>query len=200
MVYRIFPDYPGMHRYGVKHLNGDPDKVEALDITPDEAKILPGYSIFAGRPVDTTHLPTKVQAGGRKRTFKDISPDGLYSVSENFREVVERLEPGVHQFVPVEFVWKDGTHAANRYWYFPCNRLDSVDREKTTEELEAGIMWMPSKNPGFVFSRSQIGDCHLWRDKFMPSSYGPFISNALYKAFVEAGIEGMGVQELPETD
>lgn len=200
MVYRIFPDYPGMHRYGMKHLDGDQRKVVAIDLAPDEAKILPSNSIFAGRPVDTTHLPTKVQQAGPKRKFKDISPDGLYTVSEKFREVVEGLEPGVHQFVPVEFVWKDGTHAAKRYWYFPCNRLDSVDREKTTEELVEGIRWRPTKKPNFVFSRSQIGDCHLWRDKFMPPSYGPFISNSLYEAFMEAGIEGLGVEELPETD
>lgn len=198
MVYRIFPDYPGMHRYGMKHLDGEQRKVVAVDLTPDEAKILPSHSIFAGRPVDTTHLPTKVQQAGPKRKFKDISPDGLYSVSEKFREVVERLEPGVHQFVPVEFVWKDGTHAADRYWYFPCNRLDSVDRDKTT--LEFRHIWDPGSDGEVFFSRSQIGDCHLWRDKFMPSSYGPFISNALYQAFMEAGIEGLGVQELPETD
>ncbi len=199
MVYRIYPDFPDMTQYAPEFLDGDISKVVAVDLTRDEVKVLPAFSRFSGRPVDTTYLPTKVNIGGPERWLMDISPNGLYSVSEKFRNIVERLEPSVHQFVPVEFFWGDGSPAAKRYWFFVCNRLDSVSREETTKELRN--LWKASaKNGEFVFSRAQIGGHHIWQDKFMPAGYGPFISDVLYDALVDAGIEGLGIEAFRETN
>lgn len=85
-----------------------------------------------------------------------------------------------------------------------CNRLDSMDRKHTTLVLAGSGMWMPGRevprkewppnfNPDvkgkFVFSEPQIGVHHLWYDKH--SIYGPYLSDKLADALVEAGISGI---------
>jgi hypothetical protein len=59
-------------------------------------------------------------------------------VSGRFREIVDQFEPGVHQFLPVRYV-EQANVLAERY-FITCNRLDSVDRIRTTMILHKG-MW-----------------------------------------------------------
>jgi hypothetical protein len=53
-------------------------------------------------------------------------------VSGRFREIVDQFEPGVHQFLPVRYVDEQANVLAERYYFITCNRLDSVDRIRTT--------------------------------------------------------------------
>ncbi|RWO81344.1 MAG: hypothetical protein EOS18_11295 [Mesorhizobium sp.] len=71
---------------------------------------------YQGVPIDPTHLPTK-KVGGGKIMPADLMMHNSFFVSGKFREVVEKLEPGLHQFVPVELLWKDGSHAASYFCF-----------------------------------------------------------------------------------
>jgi hypothetical protein len=197
MVYRFFQSDDEVYSYGSIRLDGDLKKVGPVDTTPDEGRRIESHMKSAGRPIDPTHLPTKIKVEGPKRNLPDVYEAGAKVVDEKFRAVVEELEPGVHQFFPVELLWSDGSSAGQRYWFFVCNRLDTVDREKTTKEFRN--LWKSRGNGEFVFNRGQIGDHHIWIDKFMASS-DPLMSNAMHDALVAAEITGMGFQEFSETD
>lgn len=198
MVYFLSAKNEEVYSYTYRALDGDVDKIQPVDLTRDGGvRVRPGYSYY-GRPFETEHVPTKIALSGPKRPIPDVyDPYGL-QVSVRFREVVERFEPGVHQFLPIELVWPDGSHAAQRFWFVPCARLDTVDRAKTTFEFR-NVWFLDGSKKELVFSRSQIDGHHIWIDKFivMPN---PAISEALKAALDEAGITGAHYQHFPETD
>jgi hypothetical protein len=106
----------------------------------------------------------------------------------------------LHQFFPVAFVWEDGGHAADRFWFVPCNRLDSVDRKQTTFEFR-GVWYLDGdQTKKLVFSRAQIGNSHAWMDKFIVASSGVWISEALKRQLEAAGVTGMSLLPYDEVD
>ncbi len=129
-------------------------------------------------------MPKKVEWGGAKRQLTDVQrAHNIFLVSEAFRNVVEQLEPNVHQIVPVELVWSDGSHAASFYWFYPCNRIDSMDRHHTTHELSEGSgLWMAKSGNRFVVSLKQVAGRHIWIDPRMNSFDLPFVSEVFKQA------------------
>ncbi|WP_352664483.1 DUF1629 domain-containing protein [Mesorhizobium sp. M0621] len=121
-------------------------------------------------------------------------------MDKKFKDEVERLEPDVHQFLSVEFVWKDGSHAADRFWFVPCNRLDSVDRNETTFEFRNIWYLDGSQDKKLVFNSSQIGNCHAWMDKFISGQGGVWISDVLKEKIEQAGVTGISLQHYEETN
>lgn len=52
----------------------------------------------------------KMRPKNRKGNLPDYAVYRIALVcSERFREVIEAHDPGVHQFEPVQIIWKDGT-------------------------------------------------------------------------------------------
>lgn len=199
MVYFLSHNNEEIYSYGMKALDGDAARIQPVDMTRDVGvRIRAGYA-YVGRPYEKEHVPTRFELEGPKRTITDVySGYGLF-VDDKFKRAVEKLEPNLHQFFPVEFVWEDGSHAASRYWLVPCARLDTVDRQKTTFEFRNVWFLDGSKDKDLVFSRSQIGDHHVWIDKFivMPT---PALSEVLKAELDAAGITGAHYQHFPETD
>lgn len=199
MVYFLSHKSDEVYSYGMKALDGDVDKIQPTDLSRDAGVRIRANYVYTGRPFEKDYIPTRLELEGPKRKITDIySGYGLF-VDEKFRVAVEEFEPGVHQFFPVEFVWKDGSHAGNRYWFVPCSRLDTVDRQKTTFEFRNVWFLDGSQDKQLIFSRSQIGDHHVWIDKFvvMPS---PLISEALKAKLDAIGLTGAHYQHFPETD
>lgn len=94
-----------------------------------------------GRPfghgirVDPTTLPNRIRFAVKQRV-RDL-PDVLYQGPQYlstaaFRDVVEALEPGVHQIHPLTMTWRDGNPAPDRWIVLPTQRLDTADRQRTT--------------------------------------------------------------------
>lgn len=198
MVYFLSHKNEEVYSYSYRALDGDVDKIQAVDLTRDGGvRVRPNYSYY-GRPIEVAHVPTKIELSGPKRPILDIYDAFGLAVSVKIKDVIESFEPNVHQFFPIEFVWEDGSHAAHRFWFVPCNRLDTVDRAKTTFEFR-NLWFLDGSKKELVFNRSQIGGHHVWIDKFivMPN---PGISEALKAAFDAAGITGAHYQHFPETD
>lgn len=199
MVYFLSHNNEEIYSYGMKALDGDAARIQPVDMTRDVGvRTRAGYA-YVGRPYEKEHVPTRFELAGPKRTITDVySGYGLF-VDDKFKRAVEKLEPNLHQFFPVEFVWEDGSHAASRYWLVPCARLDAVDRQKTTFEFRNVWFLDGSKDKDLVFSRSQIGDHHVWIDKFivMPT---PALSEVLKAELDAAGITGAHYQHFPEID
>jgi hypothetical protein len=193
-------------------LDGDFRKVGLVDESPDDGINPRGRPFTSGRAVDPANVPTKVQWKDRHspRYIPDFSTGPFLHVSARAKALIEEFEPGVHQFLPVEFVDIDGNFLENRWFLAVCNRLDSLDREHTKGMLRIanGSMWIPVRDligfkddlippdtdlaiePKMVFSRIQIASAHMWCDKHLTGG-GPFISDALATAIKAKGLTGL---------
>ncbi len=208
MVYYLGYQTVGEYKVNIRNLDGDPQKIEAVDTTPDDGLSIIRHPTTSGRPIKTEFVPTKIQWQDKQPVPDVDQPFGMLSVPDRFKEIVEQIEPGVHQFLPVEFVDVAGNHLAHRWFFIVCNRLDSVDREHTTMVLANGKLWMPERNlpaeersvtfdpnlePKLVFNDGQIGTMQAWHDKF--DLYGPFVSDALGQALLETNLSGISLSK-----
>jgi hypothetical protein len=151
-----------------------------------------------GLPVEPDNLPKRLKWGHGE--LKKGIPDfekyfGIFIASDNFRRVVERHEPGVHQFVPVEITWKNGGTSIPYYWLYPCNRFDSINDALTTFEARESEgrpkRWMHRPGGKLVFDLGKIGGTHMWLDRGYHSSDAIRISQTLKNAFEAAGLTGI---------
>lgn len=201
-VYSIYDDTGEAYLTSTKAVDGDFDLVVPIgvDFDPgigaalmDDGLLLQRRSTYQGVPVDMSHLPTKVVWGGAKRKLTDIQRTrSRFLVRDNFRQVVERLEPGLHQFQPVELVWKDGSHAANFFWFNPCARVDGMDRDHTTHPFKENIgKWSYEDGKKFVVNCEQTAGHHVWIDP--RTAHGTvFVSEQFRQAMQAAGVNGIG--------
>lgn len=83
-----------------------------VDKSPDRSatRIMKMDAFWSGRRIETEHLSKKMRPKNRKGNLPDYAVYRIAQVcSERFREVIEAHDPGVHQFEPVQIIWKDGT-------------------------------------------------------------------------------------------
>lgn len=186
-----------------------PRPIPALNPVNDGGVNGDGY--FAGLPVDGTNFPKWVRwSDPNGNPVPDFDRVPFLSVSEKAKGVIESLEPGVHQFFPVEYQDKDGNFTETRYWFVPCNRIDSVDHDHTTMVLGKFGYWRPvqdlvrrgeplppnadpTKPSKYVFNRRQIGDRHIWRDKHIGNSV--WLSDQAAARFKSEGLTGVRFSE-----
>lgn len=168
-----------------------------------------------GFPLNPDTLPKRVRWQGAQKRTPDILP--WFVVSERFRELVEKLEPETHQFVPVE-VWRDkkGDRVEQYYWFNVCQRLDSVNRQNTTYMWEASGK---SETEGFwtdalldtktfqftsipdaklVFDTRKIHGHHIWCDPHILTFGERLCSDSFAKAAERAAIVGLVCSEREE--
>lgn len=127
-------------------LNGakiDYDIGQGLRIEHEEGPGVPGMnSIF---PLARLQRP--------KKSLPDLfmTTNRILMASGRFRDLLEELEPGRHQFFPVRILPPEGANEfAKRYIFNICTRLDCVaDRSKNVERV--------------VRARCCEGS-HIWRD------------------------------------
>lgn len=225
MVYKLNIALTQDYNVEYEALDGDMDAVKLMDYTPDEGGKPQLYN--GGRPIDPTHVPNKVRWKYHKRLPKPDFDSSIltYDVSERAKQLIEQFEPGVHQFLPVEFFDIDGNFMESRWFFICCNRLDTVDRDQTRGLLlktypSGKKSWIHVDDlrrrneidlipPGYdssqpaklVFNRKQIGGAHLWVDSLLrlPSVY---VSDEFIAACVAAGMTGLKAERkrLEEVD
>lgn len=179
-------------------LDGDMDKVENEDRSIDIG-INPPRSTRAmrfGRRVKTEFLPTRIRPSTNQSRMPDFAIAKLAQIClAKFRDVVETLEPGVHQFVPVQVVRKNGDHIADMFWFVPCNRLDTLDLKLSQPQPpidDLGFFVGLGANQRKVFNRRQIGNHHVWIDKRIIGGF-IWVSEQFHGAVVEAGLIGLNL-------
>jgi hypothetical protein len=131
-------------------------------------------------------------------------------VSQRVCDVIERFEPGVHQFLPVDIYrkgYKPGDAPVVRlHWLIVGQWFDAVSAEHTRYAraktihpdgtVEPGI-WdfygnltgEPKGEGPLVFDRQAIGSRHLWIDRNTGDHY-PFVSDDLGKALIAMDLYG----------
>ena len=160
-----------------------------------------------GAPISVHDVPTKLMWETTDPLYDYGTLHGASCISQRFKDLIERLEPGVHQYFPLEVVDKRGAHLADQWIWVPSQRLDSLDRAKTTMVLVYGKIWLYPRDipadelpPGYdptrpvkaVFSHKQIGISHFWRDKFY--NFGClFCSDEAAAVLAAADLIGVGL-------
>lgn len=214
MVYYLGSKNTLPHYAKTKLLNGDPQKIEVSDTTPDagfDVNTASSYPANQGRWIRPECVPTRIEWQENGPVPDVQTQHGMIVVPERFREIVEQFEPGVHQFLPVTYVDRDHSHMADRFYFVAGNRVDSVDREHTKMVLSKGHLWRPVKDlirlnrfneipegfdveasPKIVFNNAQIGNRHVWSDKFLPLN-GPKVSDPLAEALLAQEFTGIAL-------
>lgn len=183
---------------------GPPPVIPALNRANDGGV---GGGRSGGMPVDGTNFPKWVKwSDPNGNPIPDFDQTPMLNISDKARRIIESLEPGVHQFFPVEYQHHKGQDIGTRYWFVICNRIDSVDREHTTFVLRKGLEWAsardlvrrgeaipdhidPTAPARMLFNLKAIGEKHLWVDKHLAGQR--YISDAAAEAFAAAGLTGI---------
>lgn len=174
------------------------------DDVPSRAKISGWLPMAQGYPVVPETAPTKMLWKHNTLTPADMAwGSEIKIVSDRFREFVEKFEPGVHQFIPVEFYRPQQTEPfARYYWFVVCMVLDSIDPDHTTwtwkGDYEArrgrwNLDISVSPPQTLVFSSAAIGDHHIWRDPFVDGGSAIYCSDAVGEALPETDLTGVAV-------
>lgn len=94
-----------------------------------------------------------------------------WGVSSAVKDIIESLEPGKHQFIPVKLSYgSDGKCEAHDYFTLQVNALENaVDLEKSDvvwEELPGGVRyWRPKAAIPMVLPFASVSGLHLWRNE-----------------------------------
>ncbi len=128
-------------------------------------------------------VPKQAILQSRHKKLLDLFLCNSYpTVCEIFRKMVEELEPGVHQFFPIEFVTKKGAPVPGNGPYYLFRVMQSFDAILVAK---SNLVWVnrydkfvPGKTPlvqapvslrfgpgalQLVMSRPQIAGRHAWR-------------------------------------
>lgn len=161
----------------------------------------PPYSSldFLTFPLDPDVMPDKrrLTEGG---TDWDISGFVGFrmapAVSEAFRDVIEALEPGVHQFIPFDLIRADGSKTEKQFFVWRIRTtLEAINPEtggvKKSIDVEFyDFVKIPERGQSENFSvhKDLVAGHAAWRDIRYPSY--AFLSDAAAQALRDAGIVG----------
>lgn len=102
-------------------LEGNRGELVLEDMTPDGGVGLQISRSFSGRRVIADSVPKKIKWCTARRLL-DYEDAFIQTVSARLRNLIEAIEPGVHQFVPVGFVARNGSPLGTRWFWQVCNR------------------------------------------------------------------------------
>lgn len=180
-------------------LDGESHKITYIDTTLD---VPSAHGRFkkgtwgAGRAIHPEGVPTKLR---HNRGASKGKPDALWSggghfVNEKVKDIFESFEPGVHQFFPVECVWKDGAPAEPMYFMIICNRIDSLAQSMSIGRMTIlGWYATEAREVKIVLDEQRFAGCHAWveRQVGFPTTNPFYISDALHSALRAADVTGL---------
>ena len=152
-------------------------------------------------------LPTKLfwEMNGKQPPSDCFSIFEHFVVSPRLRDMIEDLEPGVHEFFQVDLVHRLTKEPwPEPYWFLHIrNVIDGVIDELSeikriatrgpfspSVESPAGV-WSTKGHGTLVLRASEVGDKHLWRD--VGSLIDKFGSDEFVKELEAREIKGIGV-------
>jgi len=130
---------------------------------------------------------------------------GFYLVPEIWYEIIEKFEPGVHQFKHIPLFRCDGSSVEDRFYAVNiCQAHNNVaDRERSTAPIKdypdrKNVFIKTSSTAKVFFCKKAIGNYHMWIPLEI-SVYNMALSNKLYRALLElGGMETIDAIEIEE--
>ena len=100
------------------------------------------------------------------------------------KKLIERFEPGKHQFFPLDFVDKKGTVTEQRHIFVITTLLDKSDKVRSTMLFGRG--WTIRAGSGRSRDhRSAVAGHHIWRDQHLTNAF--FVSNEFAESLEQCG-------------
>jgi hypothetical protein len=103
-----------------------------------------------------------------------ISACGFWAADEAFKTIVERLEPGLHQFYPIQIIMPKGKVYPKQYHmmvigqYFDCFSREQSDKGSVRDRIGGYYSaWHDTKQfvAGLAFSQSIFSKAHMWSER-----------------------------------
>ena len=112
---------------------------------------------------------------------------GTPCLSSEVRDMIEMLEPGVHQFFPVEIYGVDGNiREPRRYLLNICQLVDAIVEGRYAVLNDGSRLYRAGSLNPIKIRRRDVSNLHLWRDRRL--NYRKFlISDVLYRQIADAG-------------
>jgi len=162
------------------NLDGDFDRIRLIDQTQDDGMLIGEGTPNVGRSLLPDHIPTKLEREPWNLRLLPLLDVERYwgsnlLVPQQFKDILEELEPDVHQFWPME-IYVKGEQVDLKYWFIACHRISALSREHCYPPLDERGYWDPSpigkrENDRVAFSKAAIGDRHAWVDKHFSDRY-----------------------------
>jgi hypothetical protein len=150
--------------------------------------VYPDYytDLKSGDEVNPDHFNRVLRIGNKaKRPLPHaFRKGGRYIVSEDWRVAIESLEPGVHQFIPLEVYDELGTFYGRKYYFLNIrNIIDAIDPDSDSVYLSQGQYNLRDSYYGiWPLLKEKFGNHHLWlQSKDGLGRECSFMSNELYK-------------------
>ena len=121
---------------------------------------------------------------------------GAWGISERVIDMIEAIEPGVHQYLPLELLQPDGTVHPDRRWLLNvCTRAEVIDVERSN------VMWLEppmeylfadaSVDRRLVVKAEEASRRAIWFEwRYFQGGFGNLVSDALWNALQDAGVHG----------
>jgi hypothetical protein len=193
---------------------GYDEQLEAcFNAMPDDFKAkfgnrLATYSHYAtmkwtyeqGRVVDNKPPIVPLEPHEKPNWFETIKPyknlgslidtmNRLKLVDEDLKNIIEGLEPGVHQFWPISITFPKGAVYPKQYYGIAIGRfLDCYAPEQTVgEPWPDGTYFSKQAVNGLAFSKAAVGTAHLWKERRLRIAT-MYFSDALMAEIHKAGL------------
>lgn len=174
MPYTILPTWGGKYNGSLEA----PDEYDSSILKRNKNKnpIL-DYKTYECERVEPHEIPSTLLYRGKNITDFCIISRGvpyINVVSKKFRDLIEYLEPDVHNFIPVPIVRPDGSQIEGPFYYMNVlQRAYTIDIEKSPRgrwkdhngDYLASIQMMPHlPDPDVIYRADRVGDMHLWQE------------------------------------
>lgn len=122
--------------------------------------------------------------------------DGILAVGEGLREVIQRLEPDMHQFFAIDIVMPKGVEFPRRYYTLLIRTyLDSFSPELSKigswREHRPGLIFYDDTkkgSSGLALEKAKFGGAHLWRERAFGLDM-TCLSDELQATIAESGLK-----------
>ncbi|WP_298961207.1 DUF1629 domain-containing protein [uncultured Roseibium sp.] len=120
-------------------------------------------------------VPSRVTISGKVSEcalFVMAFGGGQWIVSQRFRDLVEALEPNVHNWLPTDLFWSNGQPLPEPYYFLqPGQSLDTVIFERsffTSGVSTTGEHYVvfPVTSHLMTFDKRKINGKHLWKEYY----------------------------------
>lgn len=122
--------------------------------------------------------------------------DRILAVDETLKAIIQRLEPGLHQFFPITMkIQKDQVYPASYHIMVIGQFFDSFSPENSSTDAyrpNGGNQFIHEKTKkamsGLAFSKATFGDAHLWREHRLSGEWLTCFSDELIAEITGASL------------
>lgn len=147
--------------------------------------------------------PLRDQLKRREDSVVDIisTSFGTYALSQRVIDIIESIEPGIHQFIPYEMLNPDGSvHPAKRWLLNICTRAEVINVERSN------VVWMDfgggrrkfgditagGRQPHIIMNAGEASRRAMWCEWRYHSGTVYIVSDRFWDAMQAEGIIGWG--------